>query len=132
MTGTEKQEPIMTQQWKASVKSNHFVLAMRDYYHDSFAIQLERQKHLQLSTKRTPIRSSTEPAGGFGRITSEPDGEHIQVPYAVIDSSDEWIVPRLRVDSLRCVLDAIDIDTSGFITVREIDMFMQKRPDGWR
>ncbi|KAF9072818.1 hypothetical protein BDP27DRAFT_1320047 [Rhodocollybia butyracea] len=97
--------------WRASVKSTHFVLAIRDFYHDSLAVShhLKRKERSKFLLRNHPASEERlEKDTEFARATILP--------------SDEWIIPRLRVDCLRSVLDAIDVDTSGFIT---------ERPDGW-
>lgn len=115
------------QNWRASVKSTHFVLAIRDYYHDGLAVFDLKQQN----ARKIPVRSSTV-SGGEQLEQTYGREEVIRFPHAKVYSSDEWAIPYLRVDRLRYVLDAIDADTSGFITVKELEAFSRERPANWR
>ncbi|KAF9072823.1 hypothetical protein BDP27DRAFT_1417883 [Rhodocollybia butyracea] len=164
--------------WNASVKSTHFVLAMRDFYHDGLAVhhhlkREERSKSRAVSgeqrqrkpKERAKVSGNSPGAkvlesgakvieSGFASgVKSIASGAKViesgfakgiasgakafgnsakaKVPHATIRPDDEWIIPQLRIDCLRSVLDAIDVDTSGFITVKEVEVFYQARPKDW-
>lgn len=51
---------------------------------------------------------------------------------SAIEPADEWTLQHIRVDRLRFIMDAIDTDASGFVTVKEINDFTHSRPETWR
>lgn len=129
------------QGWRASVKGSHFVLALKDYYHDT-ARDL-------ITSPGDPITTSPLVSPTFEAVLSVP-GLHrrgssfhdesrglsassaAKIPRASIDPADYWTVKYIRVDRLKHILDAIDTDASGFITVHELNHFTQSRPRDWR
>lgn len=38
----------------------------------------------------------------------------------------------LALGRMHSVIEAIDIDTTGFVTVASVNRFTDSRPDGWR
>lgn len=81
------------QGWRGSVKSKHFIIALRDY----FFTQTQERKHQ-----------------GAG-----------------IHSQKYWAMHYLDLHYLRPILEAIDDDSSGFVSVEEINDFTNARPRDW-
>ena len=88
--------------WRGNVKARHFVLALRDYY--------------------------------LEKLTSETSGVSDMTPSAISNStnSDEWAIKYIDVLWVQPILEAIDDDASGFITVNEVNRFTSSRPVDWR
>lgn len=45
---------------------------------------------------------------------------------------DHWALEHLMPRQLQCIIDAIDCDASGFITVSEANTFTRALPEAWR
>ena len=90
------------QGWRGNVKARHFVLALRDYYMEELA---------------------SEPTAIFS-----PSG------LTITDSQnpDAWTMKYIDIVRLQPILEAIDDDASGFITIWEVNRFTSSRPRGWR
>jgi len=78
------------------------VLALRDYY-------LEK-----VASESTTIR---------GISTSTITGSQ---------SLDAWAIKYIDIIRLQPILEAIDDDASGFITIGEMNRFTSSRPADWR
>ena len=78
------------------------MLALRDYYLEKLA-------------------SGTESVLGMGSagVTLTPD-------------PDTWAIKYIDVMRLQPILEAIDDDASGFITIGEMNRFTASRPGDWR
>lgn len=132
---------VLIQGWRASVKSPHFVLALRDYYQDSARVIAPVGLVAQLSGSPISIESTNtlsqphrQEAGVFAITRHSAIAADIvqSIPHATIITEDEWTLQYIRVDRLRHILDAIDTDVSGFITVNEVNTFTKSRPRDWR
>ena len=88
--------------WRGNVKARHFVLALRDYY--------------------------------LEKLTSETSGVSDVTPstISISTNSDEWAIKYIDVLWVQPILEAIDDDASGFITVNEVNRFTSSRPVDWR
>ncbi|KAG6905577.1 hypothetical protein DXG01_001869 [Tephrocybe rancida] len=93
--------------WKSTVKSRHFVLALRDHYLNLFL----KQSNLG----REGVDSDQRPL---------PD--HISP-----NSNDMWAAAYFNVSYLQAISEAIDDDGSSFINVREVNDFTTSRPRDW-
>ena len=78
------------------------MLALRDYYMEELAPE---------STFIFSLSGST--------ITDSPN-------------PDAWTMKYIDIARLQPILEAIDDDTSGFITIGEINRFTSSRPVDWR
>ncbi len=88
--------------WRGNVKARHFVLALQDHYLEKIASE----------TKGVPDISTS----------------------AVDDSTnpDAWAIKYIDVMWVQPILEAIDDDASGFITIAEVNRFTSSRPADWR
>ncbi|KAF8516802.1 hypothetical protein JB92DRAFT_2909317 [Gautieria morchelliformis] len=89
--------------WRGSVKARHFVMTLRDYFHEKWSTQ------------------------GHGN-----EKNSIQLPL-ITDTHgvDDWALAHLNVIKLQPISEAFDDDASGFITVTEANTFTTSRPLGW-
>jgi hypothetical protein len=117
------------------------VLALRDYYQDSERTKaavgpMTRRSGSPISVDPTATLCQPHPQEAEVFATprhSATAPDVIQsIPRATIITEDRWTLQYIRVDRLRYVLDAIDTDVSGFITVNEVNAFTQGRPSDWR
>lgn len=60
------------------------------------------------------------------RMHSQKKGVHAQ------RDPDEWTLPYIDVSYVQPILEALDDDASGFITISEVNKFSAARPKGWR
>ncbi|KAF9462351.1 hypothetical protein BDZ94DRAFT_1322722 [Collybia nuda] len=98
--------------WKGSVKARHFVLALHDYYTD------------RLSTADTPTsaRSPLPSPLPSGRAS-------MMAPKRRQD--DRWALAYINAAYVQPILEAVDDDGTGFVSVKEVNTFVAERPDGW-
>lgn len=88
--------------WRGNVKARHFVLALRDHYLEKFTS--ETKGVLDMST--SSVNNCTDPDG--------------------------WAIKYIDIMWVQPILEAIDDDASGFITVAEVNHFTSSRPVDWR
>ena len=50
---------------------------------------------------------------------------------SVKSDPDEWTLRYISVPYIQPILEAIDDDASGFITISEVNKFSAARPEGW-
>ncbi|PBK70525.1 hypothetical protein ARMSODRAFT_1035308 [Armillaria solidipes] len=97
--------------WKgSSVKAKHLVLALHDYFTDRL---------------KAPTRSSS-PISMMPPITYEtgnPINSLITRDFSLKSKSDQWTLAYLNIAHLQPILEAVDDDASGFITIKEINTF---------
>ncbi|TFK80520.1 hypothetical protein K466DRAFT_558955 [Polyporus arcularius HHB13444] len=55
----------------------------------------------------------------------------IQSPGHPLSESDAWAVEHLDLMHLQPIIEALDGDVSGFVTIQEINRFTTARPQGW-
>ena len=46
--------------------------------------------------------------------------------------SDPWAVKYIDIRHARSILEAFDDDSSGFVTINEVNNFTRSRPSDWR
>ncbi|KAJ6561062.1 hypothetical protein DFH09DRAFT_1160351 [Mycena vulgaris] len=100
------------QGWKGSVPAQHFVLALNDYC-TKFGSDGPTAAG---SASASSILTSTSPAG----------------PPADADSTeDRWTLVYINLAHLQPILEAVDDDGSGFVSIKEANDFATSRPPGW-
>lgn len=100
---------IYSQGWRGSVKARHFVMGLRDHFHDKWNIG-NRHKHLA-NAATADIPPDTPTTG---------------------QNADQWALAFISIVRLQPVREAFDDDASGFVTVAEANAFTRSRPLGWR
>ncbi|PPR01646.1 hypothetical protein CVT24_001622 [Panaeolus cyanescens] len=102
--------------WKGSVKARHFVLALHDYYAD------------QLSQgSGSPISPSHEKSP---LMTSRPTPKRTQ-SIMMKRQDDKWALAYITAAYVQPILEAVDDDGTGFVSVKEVNTFVSEKPDGW-
>jgi len=54
----------------------------------------------------------------------------LSMPTPMLD--DEWALSYINPTFVQPILEAIDDDGTGFISVKEVNTFVTSRPNGWR
>ncbi|KAJ7442979.1 hypothetical protein FB451DRAFT_1376810 [Mycena latifolia] len=105
------------QGWRGSAKTRTLVLALRDYL-------VERNEHADIDLPPPSAIPPSEPV---------PHQEEVQDPETAIGVPlpDDWALDYLQVGRLRNLQQVLDLDTSGFSTISEVNAFTQSRPDAW-
>ncbi|KAF5348106.1 hypothetical protein D9756_010797 [Leucocoprinus leucothites] len=105
--------------WKGSVKARHFVLALRDYFTDQFSVNTPHPNDLiiQIPTPETAVN----PNNHLMQLTASKPILH----------QDLWTLQYINVSHLSAILEAIDDDGTGFISIKEANTFANQRPKGW-
>ncbi|KAK0432641.1 hypothetical protein EV421DRAFT_1719390, partial [Armillaria borealis] len=108
--------------WKgSSVKAKHLILALHDYFTDR-------------------LRAPTQSSSPTGMLSPPPfeTGSPIKSPISPGDfplrgKTDQWTLAYLNVSHLQPILEAVDDDATGFITIKEINTFtnVKSRPTNW-
>ncbi|TFK69486.1 hypothetical protein BDN72DRAFT_819995 [Pluteus cervinus] len=103
--------------WKGSVKARHFVLALHDYFSDGSLIPSKESN----TSPRTPNALSPPiDLGPTADITSTKPG-----------SNDEWTLAYVNVAHVQPILEAIDDDGTGLISIKKVNVFVTSRPPDW-
>ncbi|KAJ3559705.1 hypothetical protein NP233_g11198 [Leucocoprinus birnbaumii] len=101
--------------WKGSVKARHFVLALRDYFIDQFNI--------------ATVATVSEDLTNIGLLTPPPDVTACATePVA---GNDQWTLDYINVGNVQPIIEVIDDDGTGFISIKEANTFAAERPKGW-
>ncbi|KAJ6608452.1 hypothetical protein B0H10DRAFT_1815812 [Mycena sp. CBHHK59/15] len=109
--------------WKGSVKARHFVLAMNDYYTDKFSSR---------SVVGSAPASPTSPT--FGDVPMSPAFADALTFVVLPDAKpvdDRWALAYVNVAYLEPILEAVDDDGTGFVSIKEANDFAMSRPEGW-
>ncbi|KAJ7856000.1 hypothetical protein B0H13DRAFT_1543536, partial [Mycena leptocephala] len=90
------------QDWKGSVKARYFALALTDFYSDRFS-------KVDMRYAKTVVASvpGTQP------------------------EDDSWVLAYITVMRMQPILEAVDDDGSGFVSIKEANDFARLRPTGW-
>ncbi|KAM5542913.1 hypothetical protein V8D89_003297, partial [Ganoderma adspersum] len=93
----------LLKRWRGIVKARHLVLAIYDYY-------LQRQEERELAF---------EVNGG------QPE------KHRSVDEDDAWTLEYIDLMHVQPIIEALDLDTSGYVTIQEVNQFTISRPKGW-
>jgi hypothetical protein len=97
------------------VKARHFVLALRDYFTD------------QINATEVPTTSPSS----TDNSPSADNGPEAKFLNNSIDPNDRWALEYINITQIQPILEAIDDDNSGFISIKEANTFAIQRPKGW-
>ncbi|KAF9050511.1 hypothetical protein BJ165DRAFT_1525732 [Panaeolus papilionaceus] len=103
--------------WKGSVKARHFVLALHDYYTDQLSHGLN-SPNASNSDKFTPLKSPRpRPNRSQSILLKRQD--------------DKWALAYINAAYVQPILEAVDDDGTGFVSVKEVNTFVSEKPEGW-
>lgn len=105
---------------KSSVKAKVFVSTLRDY------LLLDREH----SIPGTPHTAFT-----LGPVPKFPDTAAATDPNllnAEKDEPDSWVFDFIDIAHVQPIVEAMDEDGSGFISIKEANKFALSRPKDWR
>ncbi|KAJ7131765.1 hypothetical protein C8R43DRAFT_895670, partial [Mycena crocata] len=105
--------------WKGSVKARHFVLALNDYYTEKFS-------------NNDMIAEAQSNAGSAPPSPTSPAfAEAVDAGVEVKPKDDRWALDYVNVAHVQAILEAVDDDGTGFVSIREANDFAVSRPEGW-
>ncbi|KAG6905854.1 hypothetical protein DXG01_000398, partial [Tephrocybe rancida] len=104
--------------WKSTVKARHLVLALRDFYIN--------RSHSNGDAPNSSQQQVSPPT------TTDLEDSADQTPQQPIveDDDDAWAISYINVSYLQAIAEAIDDDGSGFISIREVNDFINEKPPG--
>ncbi|KAJ7124548.1 hypothetical protein C8R44DRAFT_704054 [Mycena epipterygia] len=108
--------------WKGSVKARYFVLALNDYYTEKFSnsdMLLAAESNAG-SVPPSPLMSPTSTSGDAARIAADSKPK-----------DDRWALAYVNVAHVQAILEAVDDDGTGFVSIKEANDFAVSRPEGW-
>ncbi|THU95563.1 hypothetical protein K435DRAFT_859437 [Dendrothele bispora CBS 962.96] len=103
--------------WKRSIKARHLVMTLRDHYIESFVPPTAEELAQSIDDSFQHSTDETSP--------QNPD----EVP--VLDREDRWTLRFITVHRIQPLIEDLDIDVSGYITVFEANAFALSPPTGW-
>ncbi|KAF9444007.1 hypothetical protein P691DRAFT_712505 [Macrolepiota fuliginosa MF-IS2] len=103
--------------WRGSVKARTFVLNLHDYYAD---------QHNRVSDSPTVDRSSLRSS-----IISPASARVSPIPSPRGRPDDHWALSYINAAYVQSILEAVDDDGTGFISIKEVNTFIEERPVGW-
>ena len=93
----------LLKRWRGIVKARHLVLVICDY------LKQKDREHV------------------FGVDNGRPETpKHQSVP------EDVWTLQYIDLMRVRPLIEALDPDTSGYVTIQGVNQFTVSRPKGWR
>ncbi|KAF9546118.1 hypothetical protein CPC08DRAFT_675601 [Agrocybe pediades] len=107
--------------WKASVKARHFVMGLHDYYSDVYS-KVRTSSDPMTADLSSPLVSPQLPS------MLSPSQEVVQDQP---QSDDKWALAYINATYTQPILEAVDDDGTGMISIKEVNMFVTSRPDGW-
>ncbi|TFK17049.1 hypothetical protein FA15DRAFT_676340, partial [Coprinopsis marcescibilis] len=110
--------------WKGSVKARHFVLALHDYYTD-------RVNQRASDPTMGADRSSTSPLPSPVPRSPLPGARSHMSMAPKRRQDDRWALAYINAAYVQPILEAVDDDGTGFVSVMEVNTFVESRPEGW-
>ncbi len=93
---------MLPKRWRGIVKARHLVLAIHDYY-----LQKQDDQEHAFQVNGSQKRRS-------------------------IDEDDAWTLEYIDLMHIQPIIEALDEDASGYVTIQEVNQFTTSRPKGWR
>ncbi|KAF9557975.1 hypothetical protein CPC08DRAFT_710010 [Agrocybe pediades] len=107
--------------WKASVKARHFVMGLHDYYSDVYS-KVRTSSDPMTADLSSPLVSPQLPS------IMSPGQEVVQYQP---QSNDKWALAYINATYTQPILEAVDDDGTGVISIKEVNVFVTSRPEGW-
>lgn len=117
--------------WKGSVKARHFILTLYDYYEDHRDEICDSMTASPLSA--LPPRSALDPPPPLQPSSALPT-VNMLATMAIKGrrlKHTRWALNFVNVFHLQPIIEAIDDDGTGFVTIKECNTFATDRPEGW-
>ncbi|EJD48444.1 hypothetical protein AURDEDRAFT_162403 [Auricularia subglabra TFB-10046 SS5] len=104
--------------WREGVKARHFVIAVRDYFYQKY-------KNMEVTETQAAIPDND-------RISNEETGTG-PAPQDIPDQQlrNRWAIEYISLARIESMLEAIDEDASGWISVVEANAFTSGCPSGY-
>ncbi|KAJ7057588.1 hypothetical protein C8F01DRAFT_1371722 [Mycena amicta] len=105
--------------WKRSIKARTFVLALNDYYAEKY-----HRTHLEIDGSEVSSGDADRPGSptfSVMRLDAKPQEA----------DDDSWALAYINVAHLQPILEAVDDDGSGVVTIQEANNFAHGKPKGW-
>ena len=67
-----------------------------------------------------------------GTHTSEQVAGSTPRPNLSADPKDEWALQLITLHRLQSIMEAIDFDGSSVVTIEEVNVFTDAKPQDWR
>jgi hypothetical protein len=101
------------------VKARSFALALRFHFIEKFTMsQSPDQEDPAFETDDET--ASISPVGGQGILPkAKPE-------------DDRWALAYLGVAHLQQIVEAVDDDGAGYLSIKEVNQFSRRRPENWR
>ncbi|KAF9002450.1 hypothetical protein BDQ17DRAFT_1425778 [Cyathus striatus] len=109
--------------WRGSVRAVNFVFALRDY----FLSPVDGQNANGQDSQSTSLQPTVP-------FPSPPPTSKVEPPAIdfMTTLGDEWTKKYINISHLQPILESIDDDGSGFISIWEVNRFTLDCPRGWR
>ncbi|KAH7099931.1 hypothetical protein BKA62DRAFT_673163 [Auriculariales sp. MPI-PUGE-AT-0066] len=120
--------------WRGSVKARHFIVAVQDYFLQKYSKEDEetdaaiRDAYDGGSRPLTPVPMT---AISDGPPPSAVLTKAIEARLVQRELQDRWAVEYITLTRVRPVLEAFDDDASGWISVKEANVFTSSRPQNY-
>ncbi|KZV94080.1 hypothetical protein EXIGLDRAFT_673437 [Exidia glandulosa HHB12029] len=122
--------------WRGSVKARHFIVAVQDYFiqqytHEEQEYEGAMEALESLSRPISPTHSHISDATDYIPPQSAVVTRAWQARIAHGDLQDRWAIKYITLTRVQAVLEAFDDDASGWISVKEANIFTSSRPQDY-
>jgi hypothetical protein len=101
------------------VKARRFALSLRYHFIEKFTMSQIPGQEDDADEPDDETAQSSPVGGQVIRSTTKPE-------------DDRWALAYLGVAYLQQIAEAIDDDGAGYLSIKEVNQFAQRRPNGWR
>lgn len=104
------------------------MLALHDYFHEKYG---EARNPDAIDHLRSPSPALSE------TVSDVADDLNPSLAFAFADNhtkrraEDQWALAYINILRVQTVLEAFDDDATGFISIKEVNMFSSSRPENW-
>ncbi len=77
------------------------------------------------------MQDVASPLSSLPPSPASTDGS-IDMAIMKLPKNDRWALKYINVSHVQPILEAIDDDGTGFISVKEVNTFVTSKPSGWR
>ncbi|KZS96878.1 hypothetical protein SISNIDRAFT_482656 [Sistotremastrum niveocremeum HHB9708] len=89
------------------------------------------QEVWELAGWRSHYADRTAPIASHQNTDSKTASQSQSASSSEVSESDRWCLEFLKTEYMSALAQAIDLDGSGFIRIKEINDFVDHKPDGW-